>query len=349
MPQTISQNHEENLSLLEIAKKVLSEESLALAGLCDRLDTDFIKACKLILDCKGRVIITGMGKSGHIGQKIAASLTSTGVASHFLHPAEGFHGDLGIVHRKDVLMALSFSGETKEILDLLFVVKSMQIPVIAITSRAESTLGKAADATISLGYIKEADPYNLVPTTSTTLTLAVGDALTVALMKARSFTPEDFAVFHPRGMLGKRLTLQVKNLLNGEKDNPVIRFDDSFAMALKVITHYSLGGTSIIDEKGKLAGILTDGDIRRIMEKFADKGCNVSDVMSAQAYTLMTKNPTHVYSDTLAYDALKLMENHKPRPIFILPVVDESHNPVGMLHLHALVQAGFKTNCKEDI
>ena len=346
MTQNISQN--QDLSLLDIAKKVLAEESLALSGLCHRLNDNFVKACQLILECKGRVIITGMGKSGHIGQKIAASFTSTGVASHFLHPAEGFHGDLGIVHRKDVLVALSFSGETKEILDLLFVVKSMQIPVVAITSSEESTLGKSADATIALGSIKEADPYNLVPTTSTTLTLAIGDALTVALMKARNFTPEDFAVFHPRGMLGKRLTLQVKSLLNGERDNPIIRFDDSFSLALKRITHYSLGGTSIIGETGELVGILTDGDIRRIMEKFADKGCNISDVMAAQVYTVMTKNPTHVYSHTLAYDALQLMENHKPRPIFILPVVDEFHKPVGMLHLHALVQAGFKTNCKED-
>ncbi|NUM36599.1 MAG: KpsF/GutQ family sugar-phosphate isomerase [Candidatus Brocadiae bacterium] len=349
MIQNTSQSQEDTVSLVGIAKKVLAEESLALSSLCHRLDDGFEKACQIILQCKGRVIITGMGKSGHIGQKIAASFTSTGVASHFLHPAEGFHGDLGIVHRKDVLLALSFSGETKEILDLLFVVKGMQIPVVAITSSQESTLGKAADATISLGQVKEADPYNLVPTTSTTLTLAIGDALTVALMKARNFTPEDFAVFHPKGMLGKRLTLQVKSLLNGEKDNPVIRFNDTFSLALKMITQHSLGGTSIVDDTGKLIGILTDGDIRRIMEKFADKGCNVSDVMTAQVYTLMTKNPTHVYSHTLAYDALKLMENHKPRPIFILPVVDESHKPAGMLHLHALVQAGFKTNCKEDI
>lgn len=336
-------------AMLASARRVIQKEAVALAGLSEIIEESFAKACQLILECKGRVIVTGMGKSGHIGQKIAASLTSTGIASHFLHPAEGFHGDLGIVHRKDLLLMLSFSGETKEILDLLPLVQYMGVPVIAITASAESTLARAANVALILGKVQEADAYNLVPTTSTTLTLAMGDALTVALMEARQFTPAEFAIFHPHGMLGKRLTLQVKSLLSGEKDNPILPETASFALALKIITQYTLGGTSIVGKDGKLVGIVTDGDIRRIMEKFAEKGGNVADVMATPVQALMTKNPTFVYSETLAYDALKLMENHKPRPIFILPVVDEAHKPAGMLHLHALVQAGFKTTQKEDL
>ncbi len=332
-----------DVPFIEIAQRVLLEESKALAGLIDQIGEPFKKACEMILECKGRVIITGMGKSGHIGQKIAASFTSIGIPSHFLHPAEGFHGDLGVLHRKDILMALSFSGQTEEIIELLSVVKYLEVQVIAITSRPDSQLAQLADVTLLLGQPKEADPYNLVPTTSTTLTLALGDALTVALMEARGFTPQDFAVYHPKGMLGKRLTLRVQDLLQ-EDTNPIIRWCDTFADALKAITHYKLGGTSIVDANGQLLGIITDGDVRRILEKFAMQGTNLAEVMATSVKDLMTKNPVYVHGDSLAYDALKLMENHKPRPIFIIPVINRQKQPVGMLHLHTLVQAGFKFN-----
>lgn len=333
-----------NIPFIAIAKRVLTNEAEALRQLVTQINESFSKACQLILKCQGRIIVTGMGKSGHIGQKIAASFTSIGISSHFLHPAEGFHGDLGIVHRQDLLLALSFSGETEEIIDLLSFMKYIEVSVIAITSRQDSTLANLADVVLLIGKTKEADTYNLVPTTSTTLTLAIGDALTVALMEARGFTPEDFAVYHPRGMLGKKLTLRVQNLLQEEFTNPIINENDTFAHALRTITHYKLGGTSIVNDSNELVGIITDGDIRRILENFANQGISIAEVMAIHIKNLMTQNPVYVTQESLAYDALKLMENHKPRPIFIIPVVNHMKKPVGMLHLHALVQAGFKVN-----
>jgi arabinose-5-phosphate isomerase len=330
--------------LLATGKRVLNVESTALARQAGELSADFAKACELMLNCDGRVIVTGMGKSGHVSQKIAASLTSTGTAAHFLHPAEGVHGDLGVLHRGDLMLAVSHSGETNEILDLLAPVQHLGAPVIAITGNADSTLARAATVALILSEAEEADPHNLVPTTSTTLTLALGDALVVALMEARGFTPEDFAVFHPHGMLGKRLTLRVKDLLRGEETNPVVPSSASFAEALEVITRYMLGGVSIVGTDGRLAGIITDGDVRRAIRKFTVGGNTVQEALTANATEIMTKGPTHISVDALAYDALKLMENHKPRPIFLLPVLDGQGKPVGMLHLHTLVQAGFKSH-----
>jgi arabinose-5-phosphate isomerase len=334
--------------LLATGKRVLALESAALHELSETLDPAFTRACMLILACKGRLIITGMGKSGHVAQKIAASLTSTGTPAHFLHPAEGVHGDLGAVHKADALLAISFSGETEEILDLLGPLKRIGAPVIAITGQPDSTLARQADIVLLIGAAKEADPHNLVPTTSTTLTLALGDALTIALMQARHFTPEDFAVFHPRGMLGKRLTLHVRDLLLGEETNPVVSISATFGEALDVITRYMLGGVNIIDDDGQLAGIITDGDVRRIIRHFISSGGTVAEAIATRVDELMTRNPTAISEDTLAYDALKLMENHKPRPVFILPVLDATSHPVGMLHLHTLVQAGFRTARKDD-
>lgn len=334
--------------LIDTGKAVLEREAAAISALTSGLNDRFAEACKLILGCRGRVIVTGMGKSGHIGQKIAASLTSTGTAAHFLHPAEGVHGDLGVVHKDDLLLALSLSGETTEIINLLPPVSHLNIPVIAITGNADSTLAKAASVVLLLEDADEADRHNIVPTTSTTLTLALGDALTIALMEARGFTPEDFAVFHPMGALGRRLTLQVGDLLRDEETNPVIGERDSLGQALKVITQFMLGGVSIVDDDGKLTGIITDGDIRRIISRFGEQGGTVAAVMDTPVLGLMTRNPQTMESSALAYDALKVMENHTPRPIFILPVVDSLSRPVGMLHLHALVQAGFKTRARGD-
>lgn len=338
----------EEQELINVARQVLEIETAAMKAQCELLDESFIHACTLILSCTGRVIVTGMGKSGHIAQKIAASLTSTGTASHFMHPAEGVHGDLGVVHRGDLLLAISHSGETAEILGLLSPVTSIGVPVIAITGNPESTLARNADAVLRIAEAPEADPHNLVPTTSTTLTLAVGDALVVALMQAREFTPEEFAVFHPHGMLGKRLTLHVRDLLRGAETNPVVDVEASFGEALEVMTSHMLGGTSIVDNTGELVGIITDGDVRRIIRRFISKGGTVAEAIATPVRQLMTAEPSYVDSEALAYDALKEMENHRPRPIFLLPVVDSLHRPVGMLHLHALVQAGFKSDMKDD-
>jgi len=338
----------EHSELIAAGQRVLAVEAEAIGELRGRLNDSFANACELFLACSGRVIVTGMGKSGHVAQKIAASLTSTGTAAHFMHPAEGVHGDLGVVLRNDLLLAISFSGETAEILGLLPPVKHIGAPVIAITGNADSTLAHSADVVLLLPPAPEADPHNLVPTTSTTMTLALGDALTVALMQARGFSPADFAVFHPQGMLGKRLTLTVSDLLRGEETNPVVPLSASFGDALDVITRFMLGGVSIVDGEGKLAGIITDGDVRRIIRRFIVKGGTVAEAIATPAGELMTTQPTLVRADALAYDALKLMENHHPRPIFLLPVIDELDRPVGMLHLHALVQAGFKVTKKED-
>ena len=339
---------DERNDLVATGRRVLAAEAEALAGLSQRVDSSFARACELMLACKGRVIVTGMGKSGHVAQKIAASLTSTGTAAHFLHPAEGFHGDLGVVHRDDLLLALSHSGETGEIVNLLPPVKHLGVPLVAVTAHAGSTLAKQADVVLLLGEAKEADVHNLVPTTSTTLSLALGDALTIALMEAKKFTPEDFAVFHPSGMLGKRLTLEVGDLLHGEESNPVIEMDAPFSAALEVTTRFELGGTSVIDSSGKRAGIITDGDARRIWARFGQQGGSVAEALATPVSKLMTADPSYIRNETLASEALKTMENHKPRPIFLLPVVDELIRPVGMLHLHTLVQAGFKTGQRED-
>ncbi|MDQ3023831.1 MAG: KpsF/GutQ family sugar-phosphate isomerase [bacterium] len=332
---------------LATARRVLDLESGALAQLSAQLDSTFCDACEMLLACKGRVIVSGMGKSGHIAHKIAASLASTGTPAYFLHAAEGVHGDLGVVHRGDVLLAFSFSGETAEIVELLPAIKALGAKVIAITGHAASTLAARADVVLLLGDLLEADPHNLVPTTSTTATLALGDALAVALMEARGFSPDDFAVLHPKGMLGKRLTLLVRDLLRGAETNPVVAHSATFGEALGAITRFKLGGVSISGPDGELAGILTDGDVRRIIEKFAEDGGTVEQMMALPVGELMTTSPTAVHSETLASQALSMMENHQPRPIFIVPVYEldgEKRVPVGMLHLHALVQAGFKAS-----
>jgi arabinose-5-phosphate isomerase len=338
----------EHSELIAAGQRVLAVEAEAIGELRLRLDESFAHACELFLACSGRVIVTGMGKSGHVAQKIAASLTSTGTAAHFMHPAEGVHGDLGVVLRNDLMLAISFSGETAEILGLLPPVKHIGAPVIAITGNADSTLARSADVVLLLPRAPEADPHNLVPTTSTTMTLALGDALTVVLMQARGFSPADFAVFHPQGMLGKRLTLTVSDLLRGEETNPVVGLSASFGEALEVITNHLLGGVCIVDAAGKLAGIITDGDVRRIIRHFVVQGGSVAEAIATPVAELMITSPTVVAAETLAYDALKLMEGHRPRPIFLLPVVDAEHKPVGMLHLHALVQAGFQPGQKDE-
>jgi arabinose-5-phosphate isomerase len=330
--------------ILGIARSVIENETSAVQGLIPTLGEDFVRAVELIIACKGRIVLTGIGKSGYIAQKIAATLTSTGTLASFLHSAEGFHGDLGLVSRDDVVIAISHSGETAEILDLLPVLSHLNIPVIAVTGNPGSELARRATVHLHIGDVRESDPDNLVPTASSLATLALGDALTVVLMSLKEFRKEDYAIIHPRGMLGKRLTLKVTDLLKGETTNPMVGADDSFRAALKAITRYKLGGVSIVDAEGKLAGILTDGDVRRIMERWEG---TVEELMNARSSELMTASPTVIGDIALASQALSTMENHQPRPIFLLPVVDGDGKPVGMIHLHDLVQAGFKTSLDE--
>lgn len=330
--------------ILKIARGVIENEAGAVSALITGLGDDFVRAVKLILSAKGRVVMTGIGKSGQIAQKITATLTSTGTLAAFLHPAEGFHGDLGLVSRDDVVIILSHSGETGEIIGLLPALSYLEIPIIAVTGNPESTLARRATVHLHIGEIRESDPDNLVPTASALATLALGDALTVVLMQLKNFRKEDYAVIHPRGMLGKRLTLKVVDLLKGDATNPTVHVSDSFRKALKAITRYMLGGVSIVDDAGALVGIITDGDVRRIMERWEG---TVEELMDTPSADLMTSTPTVIDDGALARQALEMMENHQPRPIFLLPIVDANGRPVGMVHLHDLVQAGFKTSLNE--
>lgn len=319
--------------VIEQAKEVLRMEAEAINALIPRIGSSFAAAVEMMLGCEGRIVVTGMGKSGLIGQKIAATLASTGTPAFFLHPAEGVHGDLGMVTAKDIVVALSNSGETDELINILPVLKRIGARIIAMTGRAQSTLAKNADIFLDVGVEKEACPLGLAPTASTTAALALGDALAVALLSERKFTPEEFALFHPGGSLGRKLLLTVEKLMHGGAENPVIAMDKTLKEALFIITSKGLGATSVIDERGKLVGIVTDGDIRRSLEKGYD-------VLSRPLTETMTRTPKTITPEKLAAQALQIMESNKPRPITVLPVIDQDKHPVGMLHLTDLLKAG---------
>ncbi|MDR3592307.1 MAG: KpsF/GutQ family sugar-phosphate isomerase [Negativicutes bacterium] len=319
--------------IIEQAKQVLAIEAAAIEALIPRINGQFSAAVNMILACSGRVIVTGIGKSGLVGTKIAATLSSTGTPSFFLHPAEGIHGDLGMVTTDDIVIALSYSGETAEVISILPVLRRIGARIIAMTGREDSTLAKNADVFLDVAVEREACPLGLAPTASTTATLAMGDALAVALLSMRRFTPEDFALYHPGGTLGRKLLLTVENVMHGGEDNPTVMVGRSVKEALFVITAKGLGATSVIDEAGRLAGIITDGDIRRGLEKGFD-------FLNEPVEMLMTKTPRTITKDKLAAQALNLMEKNKPRPITVLPVVDQASRPIGMIHLTDLLRQG---------
>lgn len=319
--------------IIEQAKEVLRMEAEAISLLIPRIGDKFIGAVEMILACEGRVVVTGMGKSGLIGQKIAATLASTGTPAFFLHPAEGIHGDLGMVTSRDVVLALSNSGETDEIVNILPALKRMGAKIIAMAGREESTLANNADIFLDVAVEKEACPLGLAPTASTTAALALGDALAVALLSERKFTPEEFALFHPGGSLGRKLLLTVEKVMHSGEDNPVIDSRKTLQEALFVITSKGLGATNVIDGEGILLGIVTDGDIRRSLEKGFD-------VLNQPLTETMTSTPKTITADKLAAQALQIMESNKPRPITVLPVVDANKRSIGMLHLTDLLKAG---------
>ncbi|HBS59956.1 MAG TPA: KpsF/GutQ family sugar-phosphate isomerase [Firmicutes bacterium] len=319
--------------IIEQAKEVLRREAEAISALIPRINGSFAAAVDLVLACEGRIVVTGMGKSGLIGQKIAATLASTGTPAFFLHPAEAIHGDLGMVTGKDIVVALSNSGETDEVINILPVLKRIGSGLIAMTGHAQSTLALNADIVLDVGVAKEACPLGLAPTASTTAALAMGDALAVALLSARKFTPEEFALFHPGGSLGRKLLLTVEKVMHSGEENPVIERDKTLQEALFVITSKGLGATSVVDETGALVGIITDGDIRRSLEKGYD-------VLSRPLTETMTPTPKTITPEKLAAQALQMMEKNRPRPITVLPVVDKGKKPVGMLHLTDLLKAG---------
>ena len=319
--------------IIEQAQKVLAVEAQAIERLIPRIDEQFIKAIELLLDCKGRVIVTGMGKSGLVGKKIAATLASTGTPSFFLHPAEGIHGDLGKVTADDVVISLSNSGETTEVVSILPIIKRIGASIIAMCGNSQSTMALNADVFIDVSVAEEACPLGLAPTASTTATLAMGDAIAVVLLSKRKFTPEDFALFHPGGSLGRKLLLTVENVMHSGEDNPIVSAETNVKEALFVMTSKGLGATAVVDQSGCLLGILTDGDIRRGLE-------TGHQFLEESVVNIMTKTPKTITADKLAAAALSIMEKNKPRPITVLPVVDKNNFVIGIVHLTDLLRQG---------
>ena len=321
------------MSALEVAARVLRDEAEAILKLIDRLDTSFEDAVNLISHSSGRVILTGMGKSGHIAKKVSATMASTGTPSFFLHPAEGIHGDLGMVTAQDIVIAYSNSGETGEILNIIPSVKRIGAKMIAVVGNVNSTLAKNSDVVLYAGAEKEADNLGLAPTSSTTAALALGDALAVTLMEKMHFTADNFAVFHPGGSLGRRLLLTVEMVMHKGDNNPVIFENSSIKDALFAMTDKGLGAVSVIDENYMLQGLMTDGDVRRGLE-------NGINFLSLPVKEGMTKKPIVITPDKLAAEALHLMEKHVPHPITVLPVVDNNGKSVGMIHITDLLRQG---------
>ena len=321
------------MSALEVAARVLRDEAEAILKLIDRLDTSFEEAVNLISHSSGRVILTGMGKSGHIAKKVSATMASTGTPSFFLHPAEGIHGDLGMVTAQDVIIAYSNSGETGEILNIIPSVKRIGAKMIAVVGNVNSTLARNSDVVLYAGAEKEADSLGLAPTSSTTAALALGDALAVTLMEKMHFTADNFAVFHPGGSLGRRLLLTVEMVMHKGDNNPVIFENSSIKDALFAMTDKGLGAVSVIDENYMLQGLMTDGDVRRGLE-------NGINFLSLPVKEGMTKKPIVITPDKLAAEALHLMEKHVPHPITVLPVVDNNGKSVGMIHITDLLRQG---------
>ncbi len=318
--------------MIETAKRVLQIEADAVLALQARIDGDFSRAVKMILDCQGKVVVTGMGKSGLICQKIAATMASTGTPTFFLHPAEGIHGDLGMLSKGDVVIAASYSGETEEVCRILPVIKRMGLPLISISGKPKSTLGIAGDVHLDISVSEEACPLGLTPTASTTATLAMGDALAVALLEERGFKKEDFALFHPGGALGKQLLLRVEDLMHVGAEIPLVAPETLLRDALFEITSKKLGVTGVVDGQGVLVGIFTDGDLRRIMELGLES-------LQQPIQQVMTTAPKRILRHNLAAKALQLMEAHSITSLFVF--ADEAGTvPVGIVHLHDLLKSG---------
>ena len=308
-----------------LARKVLETEAAAILALVDRLDDRFEQAVRLLLDCRGRVIVTGMGKSGIICRKIAATLSSTGTPAFFLHPAEAIHGDLGVLQSEDVIVALSHSGETDELLRLLETIKRLGARLVVITGEPHSTLGQAADVALDCHVSKEACPLNLVPTASTTAALALGDALAMTLLVTKGFRQEDFANLHPGGKLGKRL-MRAEQLMHPGEHAPVVRTGDALREVIYEISRKKLGMSCVVDAADRLVGIITDGDLRRHM-------ADTPDLLARTADAVMTRNPVTIAPDTLAVEVLNTLERRK---ITSVVVVDASQKVLGVVHLHDL-------------
>lgn len=318
--------------ILEEARKVIRIEAEALMRLADAINGEFERAVQLILASKGRVVVTGMGKSGLVGQKIASTMASTGTPAFFLHPGEAIHGDLGMIMRGDVVIAISNSGETDEVVRILPVIKRLGASLVAVAGNPASTLAKAGDVFLDISVKEEACPLGLAPTASTTATLAIGDALAVALLLQRGFKAEDFALFHPGGALGKRLILRVEDLMHTGAAVPLVQEGTPMREALFVITSKGLGITGVTDADGRLVGVITDGDLRRALEKG-------TDFLERSAGDLMRRNPKRIGRADLAAGALQRMEAYAITSLFVFD--GDGDRPVGIIHLHDLLKAGI--------
>ena len=315
---------------LKVAKRTIKMESEAVALLEQRIGNDFIAACKLIISCSGRVVVTGMGKSGHIGRKIAATFASTGTPAFFVHPGEASHGDIGMITKKDVVLALSNSGTTAEVVTLLPQIKRLGVPLICMTGDQISTLARAAEVHLDVKVSSEACPLGLAPTTSTTTTLVMGDALAIALLEARGFTAEDFAFSHPGGALGQKLLLKVRDIMHSGENLPRVNINQPLKEALLEMSKKGFGMTTVVKDTGKLFGVFTDGDLRRAINE--DK--NVKSILLSEVTKSGCKS---IHQDALAAEALKIIEDLK---ITTLVIENSDHEPVGILHLHDILKAG---------
>lgn len=314
----------------EAGRKVVRIESQAIAALEDRIDGPFIAACRLLLACRGRVVVSGIGKSGHIARKIAATFASTGTPAFFVHPAEASHGDLGMITAKDLVLALSNSGETDELLTILPVVKRKGVPLVAMTGRTSSTLARLADVHLDVSVDEEACPLNLAPTASTTAALVMGDALAIALLEARGFTADDFAASHPAGQLGRRLLVHIADVMHSGGEIPEVQAQATVAEAMVEMTRKNLGMTAIIDDQRHLLGVFTDGDLRRILDD------GRTDLRTTPVREVMTPGGKTIGADRMAIEAARLMEHHK---VNALLVIDADGRLVGALNFHDLLRA----------
>ncbi len=321
-----------NDTVKETALKVIKTELEAVEKLLERIDDDFISAVNLIAERKGRVIISGVGKSGLIARKIVATLNSTGTPAVFLHPVDALHGDLGIVRKDDVAVLISKSGGTEELHDLTLMFKRLNIPIIVMSGNKDSFLGRNADYFLNIHVAEEACPYDLAPTSSTTVTLVMGDALAISLLKIKGFTPDDFAALHPAGNLGKKLTLKVEEIMIKGDEIPKVKLNTPFRETVLEITQKRLGVTTVVDDNNILQGIITDGDLRRLLQKS-------DDLRYYTAEQMMTKNPKTIAKENLASNAISVMEKYN---ITTLVVVNEKKEPIGIVHLHDLVKLGFE-------
>ena len=320
------------MDIVEEAKRVLRVEAQSLLDLAGRIDENFSRAVELLYHCKGKVVLMGMGKSGLVGRKIASTFASTGTPSFFLHPAEGLNGDFGMLAKEDLIIAISNSGETRELLEVLPLIKRYGNRLITLTGNMTSTLAKSGDINLDIHVKEEADPLGLAPTSSTTATLALGDALAVALMGKRDFKKEDFAILHPGGVLGKKLLLKVEDLMHVGKAFPMVSEKALMKDAVFEITSKRLGVTAVCNTEGHLVGVITDGDLRRALEKF-------SDLFNRKASEVMTRNPKWIEKDALAAKAVQRMEEYSITSLFVFDKAGDKV-PVGIIHLHDLLKAG---------